>query len=275
MLTKVRSKLTYPHIASTLALFLALTGGAVALQGRNTVNSGDIKPQGVRSSDIKNNNGVKGADVQESSLGEVPSATNADQAANATNATNAQNADNADNATNAQNATNATNAQNADNADNATNADNADQADNATTVNNVTVAGVRYVQNNTGSAPTNVVNQGGLVLQANCVGGDLSLTADSSVNNATLSSIATNGGNDVHNSNFDDATAPINLLDTDDNAQVLTIQYTRPPGFGVLNPSGATTAVLQTDSDGETGNCVVSGIAFRHGGGFIIGPIGP
>ncbi len=53
MLTKLRSKLTYPYIVSTLALFLALTGGAFALQGKNTVDSGDIKKNNVKSSDIK------------------------------------------------------------------------------------------------------------------------------------------------------------------------------------------------------------------------------
>jgi hypothetical protein len=99
MLDKVRSKLTYPYVASTLALFLALTGGAFALQGKNTVDGGDIVKNSVKSSDIKSPNGVKsgdiadnkvtGTDVEESSLGKVPSATNADTATNATNATNA------------------------------------------------------------------------------------------------------------------------------------------------------------------------------------------
>ncbi len=83
-----------------IALLAALTGTAVALPGNNTVTSGDIKKNAVRSSDIKGsnvgssdikNNAVTGSDVDESKLGEVPSATNADTAANATNATNATN----------------------------------------------------------------------------------------------------------------------------------------------------------------------------------------
>jgi hypothetical protein len=77
MLTEVRSKLTYPYIASTLALFLALTGGAFALQGKNKVDSGDIRKNAVKSSDIAKN-AAKGGDVNEGTLGEVPSATTAD-----------------------------------------------------------------------------------------------------------------------------------------------------------------------------------------------------
>jgi hypothetical protein len=72
-----------------VALLLALCGTAIALPGRNTVDSGDIKKSGVRSGDIaKNavtgskvkNNSLKGADVLESSLGTVPSAASAGSA---------------------------------------------------------------------------------------------------------------------------------------------------------------------------------------------------
>ena len=52
-------RLQAPSPATTiacLALFFAVAGGsAIALQGRNSVNSGDIKPKAVKTSDIANN----------------------------------------------------------------------------------------------------------------------------------------------------------------------------------------------------------------------------
>ena len=43
-------------VIACLALFFAVAGGsAIALQGRNTVDSGDIKPKNVKTSDIANN----------------------------------------------------------------------------------------------------------------------------------------------------------------------------------------------------------------------------
>jgi len=91
-----------------VALLAGLSGTAVALPGKNTVDSGDIKRGAVRTSDIKNgavksadiknnsvrgrdirSNTVTGSDIAESSLGKVPSAATADTAANATNATKA------------------------------------------------------------------------------------------------------------------------------------------------------------------------------------------
>ena len=88
-----------------VALLAALSGSAIALPGKNTVDSGDLKKNAVKTSDIaKNavtgkkvkNNTVKGADVLESSLGIVPSANNANNATNATNANRANSAGTAD-----------------------------------------------------------------------------------------------------------------------------------------------------------------------------------
>jgi hypothetical protein len=94
-----------------IALLAALSGTAVALPGKNSVDSGDIKNKQVKGKDLANNavaakkvkNGsltgadikddsLTGSDVNESTLGQVPSAANADNATNATNATNASNA---------------------------------------------------------------------------------------------------------------------------------------------------------------------------------------
>jgi hypothetical protein len=91
-----------------IALLAALSGTAVALPGKNSVDSGDIKNKQVKGKDLANNavaakkvkNGsltgadikddsLTGSDVNESTLGQVPSAANADNATNATNASNA------------------------------------------------------------------------------------------------------------------------------------------------------------------------------------------
>jgi len=117
------------HLAGNLvgyvALTVALMGVPVAWAlGRNTVGTKQIKPNAVRSSDVKNE-ALTGFDVNESTFGLVPSAANAGHAQTAANAVNAQSAENATNAENAQNAGSAQNAQNAVNAQNANNANSA------------------------------------------------------------------------------------------------------------------------------------------------------
>jgi hypothetical protein len=85
-----------------IALLAALSGTAVALPGRNTVDSGDIKRGAVKRGDIGRNavtrpkirnravNGAKvrnnsltGTDINESTLGQVPTANTATNAGNA------------------------------------------------------------------------------------------------------------------------------------------------------------------------------------------------
>jgi hypothetical protein len=84
-----------------VALLAALSGTAVALPGKNTVDSGDIKKGNVKNSDLGRNavtaakvknNTLTGSDINESKLGKVPNATSADTAANAANAANANRA---------------------------------------------------------------------------------------------------------------------------------------------------------------------------------------
>ena len=109
-----------------VALLAALSGTAVALPGKNTVDSGDLKKNAVKAPDIARNavtgpkirngavtrskirngavNGQKvqddsltGTDINESTLGQVPSAASANSANNANNANNATTANNANN----------------------------------------------------------------------------------------------------------------------------------------------------------------------------------
>jgi hypothetical protein len=86
---------TYANVVATLALFIALGGGAYAATAlpRNSVGTKQLKKNAVVKAKIKNNaiNGSKvlndsltGADIKESSLAKVPSAALADTATNAT-----------------------------------------------------------------------------------------------------------------------------------------------------------------------------------------------
>lgn len=83
MLDRLKDKMTYANVASTLALVLVIGGGgaaaAAALVPKNSVGSKHIINNSVKSIDIKNDN-LTGTDINESSLGPVPSALQADVA---------------------------------------------------------------------------------------------------------------------------------------------------------------------------------------------------
>jgi hypothetical protein len=84
-------------VISLVALFAALSGAALALPGTQTVNSGDVKNESLKSIDLKDNkavassdvidesltgadvqdNSITGNDVAEATLGQVPQAANA------------------------------------------------------------------------------------------------------------------------------------------------------------------------------------------------------
>lgn len=90
MLAGIRSRLTYANVTATIALFVALGGTAWAAA---TINGSDVVNNSLKSVDLKDDKGVKGADVvpdslsgdeiHEDGLGSVPSAVNAESAANA------------------------------------------------------------------------------------------------------------------------------------------------------------------------------------------------
>ncbi len=83
MVSKFRDKMTYANVASTVALVFAVGGGgaaaAAALVPNNSVGSRHIINNTVKSIDVKNDN-LTGTDIKESSLGQVPSAADADVA---------------------------------------------------------------------------------------------------------------------------------------------------------------------------------------------------
>jgi hypothetical protein len=62
---RIRRHLSYANVTATLALFVALGGGAYAV---SKVNSRDIANDSVRSVDLKNRKAVKGIDVKRNTL---------------------------------------------------------------------------------------------------------------------------------------------------------------------------------------------------------------
>src|SRR5688572_27994628 len=79
-----RKQLTYANVMSTLAVFLVVVGGGVALAAvlkKNSVRSRHIAPGSVRTSDL-GRNAATGAKVREGSLARVPSAATSASAAN-------------------------------------------------------------------------------------------------------------------------------------------------------------------------------------------------
>jgi hypothetical protein len=73
MLNRIRGRVGSAHLIAVTALVLAVTGTAIALPGKNSVNGQDIKNGAVKSLDVRDNN-LRGDDVKESTLDPVPSA---------------------------------------------------------------------------------------------------------------------------------------------------------------------------------------------------------
>jgi hypothetical protein len=121
----MRRHLTYANVMATIAVFLALGGGAAfaatQVLPKNSVGSAQLKRNAVTGRAIRDGS-IKGADVSEASLGKVPSAGRADRATLADTATHAVSADSA---TRAATATSAATAGTATSAATATTAGNA------------------------------------------------------------------------------------------------------------------------------------------------------
>src|SRR4051794_3546984 len=80
----LRPRPTYANVTATLALFIALGGGAYAATA-NSIGSRQLKKNAVSGLKVRDNS-LTGADINESTLGKVPSAAVADTATNATTA---------------------------------------------------------------------------------------------------------------------------------------------------------------------------------------------
>ena len=168
----VRKRFTYANVMSSIAVFIVLGGAAFAATQlpKNSVGTKQLKKNAVNGSKVKNGS-LTGADLNLSSLGTVPSASNANHAASA------------DNATNAANATNATN------------------AGNANTVAGMHVAKLNYVTG-ANAAKSVIFSADGLTLYGECASKNLEFTATSSVDNSEIYESGNYLG--TYNGGFDD-----------------------------------------------------------------------
>lgn len=87
---RIRRRLTYANVMSSIAVFIVLGGAAFAAVKlpKNSVGTKQIKKNAVIGSKVKDGS-LTGADINASTLGTVPSATNAGHASSADTATNA------------------------------------------------------------------------------------------------------------------------------------------------------------------------------------------
>jgi hypothetical protein len=100
-MTPIRQRLTYANVMSTLAFFVAIGGTTLAatkIDGA-TIEKGTIPGKAIKNSTIKAKkvkaDTLTGGQIQEGSLGKVPSAGTADSATSATTAVSATTAGNA------------------------------------------------------------------------------------------------------------------------------------------------------------------------------------
>ena len=238
----------YAAVTSTFALIVALSGTSYAAV---KIGTQQIKNDAITSPKIKDG-AVTGADVKESSLGQVPSATTALSANTALSALNADRAKVADTANQAKKA---------DTADHASSADQATTAGKANTVNGVTPSEV-FLYTNDSVTDKVLFSGGGLTLTASCDAPnfDLDVVATTSKNGSYLSAVGVADSNpsatienDAENSSFLPAT-PIDLLLGDDGDVLqVTFVYSNTDGSVV-------TGTLSTDVGNPT--CSVRGTVF-------------
>jgi len=229
-----------------VALLAALSGTAIALPGKNSVDSGDIKNGTIRGKDIhknavtgkkvKNgslagadvkNDSLTGLDVNESTLAQVPSANTANSA------------------------------------NSANTANTANSANSAGAVGGVTLRKVNY-SGATGSAAAVALNLGGLTLTANCAAGpSMTVTATTAANDARLLSASSSSqGLDDNNQqfvgNFDVGNTPEivggDALNPDDTTEVGHTEYRSASGSVVTVNWTASVNTIQ-------GDCVFHGVA--------------
>jgi hypothetical protein len=221
-----------------VALLAALCGTAVALPGKNTVDSGDLKKRAVKRADIARNavNGRKvrngsltgadtrndsltGADVNEGTLGEVPSANTANSATT---------------------------------------------ANSAGSVGGVTFRSFNYQVSNDGPA-TQILDFGGLTLTASCTLDVLDLTAGSTAADAELGSYSVEADEDglapqntAYDGDFDPGDS-VDLVTSDEDEEIGTLRYSRADGSGVqvqFHIHGG-----NNGAGGDAGSCAVNGVA--------------
>jgi hypothetical protein len=235
---KIRKRLTYANVMSSIAVFLVL-GGATAIAAglaKNSVGSKQLKKNAVTTAKIKNNavtgakikNGaITGSKVDVASLGTVPNATHANSADTAKAA------------------------------DTATSANTAGSAGNANTVGGLTVKKF-YFSTNSNPAEQTVLSIGSLSIVASCSAATLEAVARTSVDDATIHSAGVILGNTAFYSEEDefDTNETFGFLDgSDADSNQGSFSYTTPGG------SVTTVTFASEEEDQDDKDCSLWGTA--------------
>ena len=236
-------RLPSPNLTvGVVALIAALSKTAVALPGKNTVDSGDLKRGAVKTSDIARGavtnskvrnrtltrakvraNTLTGAQIDESTLGEVPSAAHARTATTANSATTASSAN------------------------------TANTANTANALAGETKFNYRATEN---SAEREIYNDGTIRLTASCgPTGTLTLSLYTLVDNAAYQSFGTNGA--MADDDFDTGDNPDTISDADEERDLV---YTNSSGSHVV---ALQYLAVEGAPFGTATSCGVSGVARR------------
>jgi hypothetical protein len=230
-MSKLRPKLTYANVISTLCLFLLLGGGAAFAAShlaKNSVGTKQLKSDAVTSDKVKNGS-LTGSDINASTLAPVPSA------------------------------------QSAAHADSAGFADSAGQAANAATTAGLTMRKIFYAPPTASPATTPILSLGGLSLSASCNGGIVAIIVTSAVDHTHFSSEMWNSGgggqaDGLHHTDFN-ATSLDDLTDQNEWGET-SFTYTRSDGTIVNGQlSFDSSNVLGGNIFNQSASCLVSGFA--------------
>jgi hypothetical protein len=220
---RIRSSLSYANVMATIAVFLALGGGAYAaidLVGKNDIKSKHIAKGAVKSVDAKNEgltgtdiSGLTGADIDESSLGKVAAAGAADAAGVAGSALN---------------------------------------------VNGLELRSFQYTEGDTGaSSEKQILSLGGLVLSAVCQPGGI--TNVNARTNTDDSYIRSSVGGTSFSSNFD--TGGFIVVDPPEDGTAFVVYRRGPAGVGDTSESAPTVTATFAVEDAASPDCILAGTA--------------
>lgn len=241
-------RLPSPALAvAFVALLAALSGTAIALPGKNTVDSGDLKRGAVKTADIARgavtgakvrsrtltgakvmDDSLTGAKIDETTLGRVPSASTANSA------------------------------------NTANTANSANTANTANSVGGVTMSRIDFRRADVSAeGPVTILNVGGLQLRAQCgpTGDELNVTATTSVNDADLFGygVDTDLENLVEENEFN--IGDVVVVDIDDETDVQQTLSYRTDGGSVVDA----TFTIHDDFGATSTGCQVAGYATASG----------
>ncbi len=234
---KIRKRITYANVMSSIAVFLVL-GGASAYAAKkigsneikgNSITTGKIKKEAVSASKIKKNSVVT-AKIADNAVTTAKIANGAVTGAKLNLGT----------------------------VGTVPNAAHANSADNANTVNGQKVVKIAYrVPDNSGTQT--IFNSNGLAIAGTCTGGNVELNATTTKNDSSIYTVSVDDDTantvlveNLESGEFDVGSNFDLLAGGDGNTNVVTFEYDATDGT-------VATGTLAVDTDGALGGCRATG----------------